>query len=312
MGAFKRSKWVEDLVRNLDLYDRFFEQILNLAINRIEWKNLPKTCDERFLELGLFVRGQMLFFQDDVYDEETKGKPYYCLNCTVGGPVNMYGIPKERQAYTVDADNPMWHRNESNSVIIYNNRLHRPSAYHIESFAYRLYSIMSALNINMEHQKTPFWFKGPEEQMLSMENIYQRYRNNAYVFFGDNSFSPQDVQLFLTPAPFLGHDLFTMYVNTWSDIYTWLGIESQMIEKRERIQTAEINAGLATVEANRLTIMTERETAAKKINEMFGLNIEPTFRQITVKDGLTDIPSNRNDDNIEPIWKTTPGRPDNS
>lgn len=292
-----RNFW-ESTYHNSKLYYHFYDQLLNLAINRVKWENLPETCDERFLELALFAQGHALFFQDEITGQ------YFTLNCTLAGQMDIYRIPKERRVYTVDPNAPQWVRDKWNSVVIFNNRRHNGDMSAIELFAYRLYTIQSAIDVNMRQQKTPMFIRGSEEQIFSLKQIYEMYDGNYPVMFGDKQFSPEEMQVFMTTAPFLGHDLFTMYLNTWNDAYTYLGIESQSIDKRERVQSAEVTANLATVEANRLNIMTERETAAEKINKMFGLNINPTFRQITFKDGLTDMPSNNLDDGLSPIYNT--------
>ena len=50
MGKGKREKWVSALLNNRT-YLQYYNRLLELAINMYEWKNLPDTVDERFLEL---------------------------------------------------------------------------------------------------------------------------------------------------------------------------------------------------------------------------------------------------------------------
>ena len=49
-----------------NLYDwyMYFDRLVEIAISLFEWGNLPKGLDARFLELGLFRDGMMIFFQD--------------------------------------------------------------------------------------------------------------------------------------------------------------------------------------------------------------------------------------------------------
>ena len=38
---------------------------MEIACNAYEWSNLPDTIDERFLEIGLFSKGEMIYFNDE-------------------------------------------------------------------------------------------------------------------------------------------------------------------------------------------------------------------------------------------------------
>ena len=44
---------------------KYYERLTELAISMFEWKNLPESIDERFLELALFSDGMAVFFRDD-------------------------------------------------------------------------------------------------------------------------------------------------------------------------------------------------------------------------------------------------------
>ena len=61
MGRGKKAKWESALLNNRT-YLQYYNRLLELAINMYEWKNLPDTVDERFLELTLFSDGMAVFF----------------------------------------------------------------------------------------------------------------------------------------------------------------------------------------------------------------------------------------------------------
>ena len=42
---------------NQRLYRMFRAEMLGMCLNRFKWVNLPKTCNERYLELTLLVQG---------------------------------------------------------------------------------------------------------------------------------------------------------------------------------------------------------------------------------------------------------------
>ena len=93
-------------------YMTYYEQLLEIAISRFEWLNLPDTVDERFLEIGLNTMGMMLFFKDDDIG-------FLGLNTTIDGRLNVYKIPTSRTTYASYAYQSK--RSYKESFIIWNN-----------------------------------------------------------------------------------------------------------------------------------------------------------------------------------------------
>lgn len=281
---------------NEQTYIDFYNRLVELSINMFEWINLPDTCDERFLELVLLCNGFALFFQDDISND------YLALSTMLGGTMDVYNIPKDRRAYAVGNATYQWIRTDADSVIIWNNRLHTNGKLTLEQYAYRLYEIQRAIDVNVKQQKTPIVFKGSEEQMLSLKNAYTKVEENYPVLMADKTFNPEEMIMYHQPAPYVAGDLNELLRSTWNSVYTYLGIESEVVGKKERLVTPEINSNLATVEANRLTKLISRQKACEQINRMFGLNIDVQFRQITIKDGMSDYPSTLEDDELMPAF----------
>ena len=114
--AKRKTEFENSLFKNQQRYVYYYNRLKELAMSMFEWKNLPDTCDERFLELALFEQGKAIFFEDDVMG-------YLALRCTVSGGFNVYNVPIRRRAYAVNG----YHKQleEKDSVIIYNNYLIR-------------------------------------------------------------------------------------------------------------------------------------------------------------------------------------------
>ena len=53
----RKTNFNESLFQNNNQYGMYLERLTELAISMFEWKNLPDTCDERFLELTFFTNG---------------------------------------------------------------------------------------------------------------------------------------------------------------------------------------------------------------------------------------------------------------
>jgi hypothetical protein len=108
-----RENW-NSTYMNDRTYQFYYRRLTDLAISMFEWKNLPPTVDERFLELTLYTDGMAVFFKDDDIGE-------LALQCMITGNLDVYRTPKERQAYSANGFHKML--DDSNSVLIFNNYL---------------------------------------------------------------------------------------------------------------------------------------------------------------------------------------------
>lgn len=269
MGKGKREKWESALLNNRT-YLQYYNRLLELAINMYEWKNLPDSVDERFLEITLFSDGMAVFFRDDVLGE-------LCLQCMIGGELDVYRIPIERTAYATNGYQARL--NSQNSVIIFNNYTHTNSMLDVEMYARRLYEIERTIDVNVKSQKTPLIVRATENQRLTMKNLYMQYDGNEPFIFGDNNLDMDAIKVLHTDAPYVADKLNILKRQIWNEALTYLGIENSNTEKKERLVSDEVNSNLGGVAAQRFCRLNARRKAAEQINKMFGLNIEVDFRE---------------------------------
>ena len=264
-----RSFW-ESTYMNNRTYQQYYWHLLGLAVSMFEWKNLPDTIDERFLELTLFSDGKALFFKDDVIGDLT-------LQVALGGNFDVYRIPKNRRAYSANGYNKQC--DETNSVIIWNNMMHTDSKLDVEMFAKKLYDIDMSIIVNAKAQKTPTLILCDEEEKLTLENIYMQYDGNKPVIFGKKGLNPNSVSAISTGAPYVADKLFELKARYWNEALTYLGISNLAIMKKERLISEEISKAMGSTIANRYVRLNTRKQAAKQINRMFGLNIDVEYRE---------------------------------
>lgn len=269
MGKGKREKWESALLNNRT-YLQYYNRLLELAINMYEWKNLPESVDERFLELTLFSDGMAVFFRDEILGE-------LCLQCMIGGELDVYRIPIDRTAYATNGY--QMRLNNQNSVIIFNNYTHTNSMLDVEMYARRLYEIERTIDVNVKAQKTPLIVRATENQRLTMKNLYMQYDGNEPFIFGDNNLDMDAIKVLPTNAPYVADKLNILKRQIWNEALTYLGIENSNTEKKERLVSDEVNSNLGGVAAQRFCRLNARRQAVNKINKMFGLNIEVDFRE---------------------------------
>lgn len=266
----RNGKFWESAKRNNASYIQYFNRLMELSISMFEWKNLPKSVDERFLENVLFNDGMAVFFKDDVLG-------YLALRTTIGGRLNVYQIPTERRAYASNGYNQ--ELNEEDSVIIFNNMIHTNAVVDVETFAKRLYNIDRAIDVNANAQKTPILITCDEAQRLTLKNVYMQYDGNEPVIFGDKNLNPNSLKVLTTGAPYVADKLYQLKTQIWNEALTYLGISNLNIQKKERLVSDEVTRNQGGVIASRWSRLNSRRQACDKINEMFGLDISVDFRE---------------------------------
>lgn len=261
----KNREFVDSLIQNKRTYNYYLNRLTELALSRFEWKNVPKNIDVRFLEMGLFYKGYMVFFKDAELDE------YLALNTSISGTWNVYNIPILRRAYATNGYQKLL--TEKNSVIIFNNMLHLPCCDDIEMFARRLSDFDRTIDVNVNAQKTPVLIICDEKERLSMLNLYSQYVGNAPVIKGDTSLRPDSLKVLTTQAPYIADNVQTLKTQIWNEALTYLGISNINSVKKERLITDEVTRNMGATVASRNSALYMRQLACKQINEMF--NLEP-------------------------------------
>ena len=253
-------------------YEQYFNRLMELSISMFEWKNLPSTCDVRYLELALFMNGSAVFFQDDVLED------YVALDVICSGRLDVYGNPVLRRAYS-RYNNYQKLLKGNNSVIIWNNYLRTNSVLDVKMFAKRLYNLDRIIDVNANAQKTPVLIKCDETQRLTMLNAYKEYEGNSPVIFGDKALNSNGLDVLSTGAPYVADKLYTLKTQIWNEALTYLGISNINVQKKERLITDEVTRNQGGTIASRYSRLESRREGARKINDMFGLNIEVNYRE---------------------------------
>lgn len=284
MGRRKHDIFDESMVFNNLTYRQYLNRLTELAISMFEWKNLPDTVDERYLELHLFETGCMVYFKDEVIGD-------LCLDCIVNGRLDVYGNPLLRRAYS-EYNNYQKLLKYNNSVIIWNNYLHGNSILDVEMFARRLYNIDRIIDVNANAQKTPVLLQGSEKQRLTLLNLYKEYDGNAPFIFGDKNLDLNSLKALSTNAPYVCDKLYQLKTQIWNEALTYLGIRNINIQKKERLISDEVTRNQGGTIASRYSRLESRRQAVEKINDMFGTNIEVNYREDFQLDGNDDVTGN--------------------
>lgn len=270
MGRKRDTQFVESAYMNNRTYVQYYNRLTELALSMFEWQNLPKTVDQRFLEMCLFSDGMCVFFEDEVLG-------YLGLRCMIGGKLNVYQIPTDRRAYATNGYQK--ELDGTNSVIIFNNYLHTNSTLDVEMFSKRLYNLDRAIDVNANAQKTPVLIQCDESQRMTMKNLYKQYEGNEPFIFGSKGLDANGLKVLQTGAPYVADKLYELKTQIWNEALTYLGISNINVVKKERMITDEVTRNQGGTVASRYSRLESRRQACKQINEMFGLDIWVDYRE---------------------------------
>lgn len=248
---------------------QYFDRLLDLALSRFEWDELPDSVDPRFLELQLVGRGSVCMFVDEVLG-------MLALPVNSYGELDVYNTPIRR---TVFANNG-YHRelDNRNSVIVYNNYTRTSCGLDLRGYAHRLWIIDRVIDVNVQQQRTPRLIKAPEKQLLTIRNILQRLDDNADAIVTDHNFDLETLASIDITAPFVADKLFALKRRIWSEAMTYLGLTANVDDKQERQIVQEVDNYNQSTYAQRFTALAARQDGVERINRMFGTQIRVRFR----------------------------------
>jgi len=258
----------------------YYNRLKEYAVNMFKWEGLPDSINQRFLEMTMFEEGRAVFFMDDQLG-------YLALPVTIGSPVNVYNEPTSYRAVAVNGYNKDLTPDEA--VVIYNNYTRMSILPTIRAYAYRLYQVERAMDVNVRAQRTPILILADETQRLTMQNAYLKYDGNEPFIFGNKSgFDKDAFKVLKTDAPFVTDKLMMYKHAIWNEAMSFLGINNSKQDKKERLVEAEVSANDEQVIGSRYVWLDARQDACDRINELFGLNVSVDFKLNQQEDTTAD------------------------
>lgn len=254
------------------VHDMLADYWKNIAINIIEWKRksgeplstISEGLSSQKIEQYLYEKGKALFFKDDKVG-------ILCLKCNEDAGRNVYDEPTKWYAighnynkeYTIE-----------NSVLIKNNSLKTATEKIINYYCAKLADIELAKDVNRDANKTPVMIECDADTVLTAKNIFKKiHANEPVILKNKNSRADTKTQVLNTGATFLIDKLEDDYHNYESRILTILGLDNYVEDKKERVQTAEVESQAEYIISSFRASLRERQIACEKINAMFGLDL---------------------------------------
>lgn len=283
---YKRPNLNDGYVRNQSellneqTYMYHYQNLYEIALNRVKWLNLPSGCDSRFLEETLLLNGQAIIFQDEFVKDL-----FYSTRVVANAPLNVYDNPTQFRS----VGNQGWSVNVpyERGVLVWETKSRYPTIQHIGIFAQRLADTDRLADVNLQTLKRPFIITGPEEKYQEMVNMYRNIDSNEPAIVGVPTLNQIEVKVLDTKVEYLGAEMQYRKQLIMNEFMTFLGIDNSGMEKKERMTENEVKRNSSIIEMKRANYLDPRREAAEELNKRFGLNIEVVW----------------NHDNISPSWR---------
>lgn len=264
----RHTGWESAEMNNATYFD-YFTRLRSISTNRFKWSGWDDSVDVRYIEHAMFERGSFLGFYDEALGQT-------CLNYTATGPLSIYDIPRDRMAYATSGYQAF--RDDTNSVIFWNNYAHLPDLPTTQLYAKRMADIRRTIDVNIKGQKTPKLLVAPEKQRLALRNLHMQIDGNEPYIFGDSEMHDElRVGVLDTTAPYVADKLETELHMLWNEYLSYLGIENANSDKKERLVAQEVGSNFGLVENARNIALNARQRGCDEFNKMFGTNISVEF-----------------------------------
>lgn len=263
-----KKKMINTQISNFKTYNMYFRQMLTLAENVFEFKNLPEFIDVSYLNKQLLRKGSVAFFEED-------GLGLIALPYNVVGNLDVYGRPNRIEVFGNNSFHRILDRDEY--VIMYDNNGRYPLYLDICQMAERIALCVRTEDVNILHQRTPRVWKTSKDKELSLKNAINEIDSMQENVIAYESLDIEDANVILAPAPYVTDKIDSHLKELWAEFFRLIGVANLQEQKRERVIVDEMVASQGGTIASRFSRFEPRKEAIEKINKKFNADIQVQY-----------------------------------
>lgn len=272
------KKLINSQLTNFKTYDMYKRQMLTLAENVFEFKNMPKYIDTAFLNKNLLRKGSIAFFVDEVMG--LIALPYTRL-----GKLDIYGRPTSIKAMSQNGYNKVL-KNQDDFVIMYDNNGRYPLWLDILQYSERIALSTRTSDINIAQQKTPRFWKTKTDKEQTVKKLVNEVDSMENVVITYDEIDLDDTTMVLAPAPFVADKIDIHKEKDWNEFLRLIGVANMNFQKKERNIKDEVLASQGGTVASRFSRFEPRQKAIEEINEKFSSYLEGKQLEVKYYDGI--------------------------
>lgn len=264
-----RKKLINSQLTNMKTYLMYRQEMLTLAENVFEFKNLPEFIDVSYLNKTLLRNGSIAFFKDEVLG-------LIALPYDVIGNFDIYGRPVEIMCR---AANGTYYKKlkRDEFVIMYDNNGRYSIFLDICQMAERIALSKRTIDVNIVQQRTPRIWKTSQDKKKTLMDMLSNIDGMEENIATYESIDIDDMNVVLAPAPFVADKIDLHLDKEWAEFYRLIGVANLIEQKKERMIKDEMSASQGGTIASRYSRFEPRKRAIDLINKKFGTNIEVSY-----------------------------------
>lgn len=274
----------------------YYDYLLNLVINLIDYKNVPKTLPPQALEYMLRMYGYAnltVIDKDHIYVQGI-GYDNVGVNIPLGSIIGGYGSNsnsdkiindllhgKEPVALTrinAETSEPPFYVTMSNNYSFYIGT-NSSDELIIDRTAKTLAEIKAEELLNIRQQKTPF-IGFTSDQNLTSKGVYEALEQGKPFINVDSSIG-DDIRKVITTMPVQVPNLASTLKDSWnnamSEFLTMIGLDNVAIDKKERLIAAEASSNDEQISKSMKIYLNARNAQLDLINEALGTTMKAVY-----------------------------------
>lgn len=267
----KRNNFEYNLVSWENMHNFWLQRLIDMCVSSIKWDGLdfiPKNRMEYFLCLE---QGMVAYFEDEILGKMV-------LPCVGELSLNEYGLPSSYQVWGMNGYRRSGLIDGLNCVVFFNNQMANTDWTAINLYAARLTNSMLTGEINLNTQKTPFIIETDEDNKLTMKNVMAKLLSGAQqIFTTKNLINEENLRVHELKSPYIVDKITENTQIIWNEWLNYLGVPSQIVQKKERMLKDEVTQTMGGALASRTGRIGCREEGSKKVKEIFNDDIKPYY-----------------------------------
>lgn len=256
-----QKKLINSQLSNFNTYEMYKRQLLTLAENVFEFKNMPKFISTAYLNKNLLRKGSIAFFVDEVMG-------LLALPYTVLGKLDVYGRPKSIKVTSQNGYSKEIYSTDD-FVIMYDNNGLYPLWLDIIQYAERIALDTRTCDINILQQRTPRFWKTKSENVKTIQDLVNNIDGMENTVIAYEDLDLDDTTIVLEPAPYVADKIDIHKEKDWNEFLRLIGIANMNFQKKERNIKDEVLASQGGTIASRYSRFEPRQKAVDLINEKF-------------------------------------------
>lgn len=271
-----------------DYYHAWYNLLKTIAMSTIKWNDVPAGIDTRAMEYILLHFGCGAIFA------ESGGLMFG--QASFADMVNMYYNPN-RVIITSPAGQ-WWYRNaqfwandqgvvqEPNCVVCWDSMTRRPLLWTLKMYAKRLAQYDAVMDSNIDAQLTPWVIAAPADAKKQTDKMKAKLKRREQYWEVTQPGADMAPYVMQTGAPFVADNIAKAKTILLNEALTYCGVDNSMIDKKERVQTAEVLSNNELIMAMRRSRLKMREEFCRASNFRFGTQMSVEWG---IEGSLADI-----------------------